>query len=268
MSTGQMDRAIHDCLDLGITTFDHADIYGGYTTEADFGLAFRKSAVARQSVQFISKCGIQYPSETRPLRVKHYQYDKDYIIWSVEQSLRNLGTDYLDVLLLHRPSPLMDAEIVAEAVSVLKESGKILAFGVSNFTPSQVRLIASATEIEAHQFECSLSSRDALFNGVLDDSLENKRFAMAWSPLGSFFKNDRDVNTKVSKTLERMAEQYNASISQILLAWILHHPAKIHPVIGTTRLERQKEAIGAAEIKLELQDWFELLEAAQGHQVP
>jgi predicted oxidoreductase len=268
MTQDEMSRAIHRCLDIGITTFDHADIYGGYTTEVDFGKAFKSSEVSRQAVQFISKCGIQYPSDARPLRVKHYQYDKDYIIKSVEQSLSNLGTDYLDVLLLHRPSPLMDPETVAEAVFTLKNSGKVLSFGVSNFTPAQVKLIASATEVEAHQFECSLSSREAMFNGVLDDSLANRRFAMAWSPLGNFFKNDSDSNTLIAQTLARMSERYNASKSQILLAWLLHHPARIHPVIGTTKPERQKEAVAATAIHLELQDWFELLESAQGHQVP
>ncbi|MDA8686006.1 aldo/keto reductase [Robiginitalea sp.] len=268
LSLNEMIRGIHQCLDFGISTFDHADIYGGYTTEAHFGRAYLESGVAREKVQFISKCGIQYPSESRPFRVKHYQYDKSYIVKSVEQSLRNLNTEYLDVLLLHRPSPLMDPETVAEAIFTLRESGKVLSFGVSNFSPSQVALISSAIEIEAHQFECSLSSREALFNGVLDDCIRHKRFAMAWSPLGNFFKNVGDSNTPISQTLHRIGERYDASKSQILLAWLMHHPAQIHPVIGTTKADRQKEALAALNINLELEDWFELLESAQGHQVP
>jgi len=148
LNTNQQASLINHCLSIGITTFDHADIYGGYTTEEGFGKAFAQSEIGRDTVQFISKCGIQYPVDTRENRVKHYQYDKDYIIWSVENSLKNLKTDYLDLLLLHRPSPLMHPDEIAEAIDELQAGGKIVDFGVSNFTPSQTDLIDTKATVQ------------------------------------------------------------------------------------------------------------------------
>lgn len=267
-STAQMDRLIHQCLEHGITTFDHADIYGGYTTEAEFGAAFSQSGVARESVQLISKCGIQYLCEARPIRVKHYQYDAPYIIASAEQSLRNLRTDYLDLLLLHRPSPLMDPAEVGEAFGRLRDSGKVRAFGVSNFTPSQIALIETAAQVEAHQFECSLTARQALHDGVLDDCMVHGRTAMAWSPLGSYFREEDTRKQQISGVMQGLCQKYGASESQLLLAWLMRHPAGIHPVVGTTEAGRLEEAMAATRLELELEDWFMLLVAAQGHKVP
>ncbi|MDG1571628.1 aldo/keto reductase [Robiginitalea sp. M366] len=268
LSTPEMTGLIGHCMELGIHTFDHADIYGGYTTEEAFGKAFAQSGIARDAVQMISKCGIQYPSAARPLQVKHYQYDRAYILWSAEQSLQKLGTEYLDLLLLHRPSPLMDPTEVAAAFEALSRSGKVRAFGVSNFTPSQIALIASAAPVEAHQFECSLTAREALFDGVLDDCLQHGRLAMAWSPLGSYFREASEAKARIDVVFETLKSKYEASENQLLLAWLMKHPAMIHPVVGTTRPERLKESLDATGITLELQDWFTLLEAAQGHKVP
>jgi len=268
LSTSEMDRLMKQCLELGITAFDHADIYGGYTTEADFGFAFSQSGIARESVQLISKCGIQYLCEARPVSVKHYQYDAPYIIASAEQSLRNLQTDYLDLLLLHRPSPLMDPAEVGEAFGRLRESGKVRSFGVSNFAPSQIALIETAVPVEAHQFECSLTARQALYDGVLDDCMVHGRTAMAWSPLGSYFREDDAQRLRISGVMEGLCKKYGASESQLLLAWLMRHPAGIHPVVGTTDPGRLKEALEATRLELELEDWFMLLVAAQGHKVP
>lgn len=268
LDTPAMAGLINHCLDIGIRTFDHADIYGGYTTEAAFGTALKESGAARENLELISKCGIQYLCESRPNRVKHYQYDKAYIVWSAEQSLKNLKTEYLDLLLLHRPSPLMHPAEVAEAFAVLRESGKVRAFGVSNFTPSQVALISAAAEVSAHQFECSLTAREALYNGVLDDCLQHGRMAMAWSPLGSYFRGEDPARERISGCLEGLTRRYGASENQLLLAWLMQHPAGIRPVVGTTRPERLKESLEACNLELELEDWFELLVAAQGHKVP
>lgn len=268
LKTGEMAGLIQRCLELGIHTFDHADIYGGYTTEAAFGKGFRESGMDRGSVQLISKCGIQYPSDARPLKVKHYQYDREYILWSVDQSLNNLKTEYLDLLLLHRPSPLMDPAEVAAAFEQLRVSGKVRAFGVSNFTPSQVALIESATEVSAHQVECSLTHRDALYDGVLDDCIRNARLAMAWSPLGSYFRETDAVKERIDACFTHLQGKYNASADQLLLAWLMRHPAKIHPVVGTTRPARLQAAMEASKMPLEREDWFEILVAAQGHKVP
>src|SRR5690554_45832 len=147
LSTKEQAALIQFCTENGNTTFDHADIYGDYTTEADFGKALIESDVQREEIQLISKCGIQYVGETRNNKIGHYNYSKEYIIWSAEESLRNLKTDYLDTFLLHRPSPLMEPNEIAEAITHLQESGKIIQFGVSNFTPSQVDLISDKIEV-------------------------------------------------------------------------------------------------------------------------
>lgn len=267
-STEDMIAQLHTTLEAGITTFDHADIYGDYTTEARFGKAFAKSGVERENIQLISKCGIQYVGETRDNKIKHYDYSKDYIIWSVEKSLSDLQTDYLDLLLLHRPSPLMQADEIAEAISQLKEEGKILNFGVSNFTPSQVDLINGKAEISANQIEFSLTQHSAMHDGSLDHMTLNNITPMCWSPLGSIFREENEATIRVKEVLKTLTEKYNATEDQLLLAWILKHPSGIHPVIGTTNKQRISNAVKAADIELELQDWFALLVAYQGHKVP
>ena len=268
LSTTQMAGLMNDCVAIGIHTFDHADIYGGYTTEADFGKAYSQSGIPRESIQLISKCGIQYISGARPVRVKHYEYGADYILHSATASLRHLRTDYLDLLLLHRPSPLMAPEEVAAAFASLRESGKVRAFGVSNFTPSQIRLIESAVPVEAHQFECSLTAEKALWDGTLDDCIIGRRMTMAWSPLGTYFRTSDPQRERIRSCIGPLCEKYNASETQLLLAWLLRHPAGIHPVVGTTRPDRLRESQEALHIDLELEDWFALLEASQGHKVP
>ena len=267
-TTSEMSNLIEDSLELGISTFDNADIYGGYTTEADFGEAFNQSNADRSKVQFITKCGIQYPSEQRPLEVKHYDYSAEHIIWSTEKSLQNLKTDYIDVLLLHRPSPLMDPKEIAKAFDHLKSQGKVKSFGVSNFTASQMSLLSSENLIEWNQIECSLTQLNSMFDDTLNYMSINQIGAMAWSPLGSYFKEDNDQNKRIKPLLSKMCSTYNASEDQILLAWLLHHPANIHPVVGTTQKERLKNAVDALSIKLKIQDWFLLLEASWGHKVP
>lgn len=265
---GQASR-MHTCLEAGITTFDHADIYGDYSTEEEFGHAFAKADIPRDNIQLISKCGIQYMGKGRPEnRVKHYQYDAEYIVRSAERSLKLLQTDYLDLFLMHRPSPLMQPEEMAQAAEKLKVSGKIKAFGVSNFTPSQTDLIAQAIPIAANQIEFSLTAFGAMYNGSLDHMMINEILPMAWSPLGNVFKENDDRSSRLRKAMESLCEKYNATKDQLALAWILKHPSGIHPVIGTTTPERIKGAVDALEIDLELQDWFELLVASQGHKVP
>lgn len=167
-NTNQMVEMINCCLENNITSFDHADIYGDYSTEMDFGKAYKQSGITREKIQIISKCGILLVSEKRTNTVKHYNYTKEYITWSVEQSLKNLHTDYIDLLLLHRPSPLMQPDEIAAAVDQLKSEGKILSFGVSNFTTSQIDLIESKTKIEFNQIAFSVTNNEAMLNGLLD----------------------------------------------------------------------------------------------------
>lgn len=259
---------INTCIEQGITSFDHADIYGDYTTETDFGNAFKQSNIARKDIQLISKCGIAYVSPNRSTKIKHYNYSKDYIISSAETSLKNLKTDYLDALLLHRPSALMDPNEIMEAIARLGQEGKIKSFGVSNFTPSQVDLISSEVPVEINQIEFSLTQNTAMFDGTLNQTMTNKMTPMAWSPLGFIFKEDTEQTRRIHKCLGDLLDKYKATEDQLLLAWILKHPSNIHPVIGTTNKQRIKGANEALRINLELEDWFSILVASQGHKVP
>ena len=268
LSKKDMIDLMHHCIDNKITTFDHADIYGAYTTEADFGKAYLESGIKREDIQLISKCGIQYLSENRDNKVKHYNYSKDYIIWSVEQSLMHLETDYLDLLLLHRPSPLMIAEEIAEAITILKKDGKINSFGVSNFTPTQMEMIGLRMDIDVNQVEFSLTQHSAMHDGTLDYMTTCGIKPMAWSPLGSVFREDNEQSRRIHKQLGQLMDKYNATEDQLLLAWIMKHPSGIHPVVGTTNKNRLKQAMEASKIDLELEDWFLILVASQGHKVP
>ncbi len=259
-----MIHLMNCCLENDISTFDHADIYGDYTTEASFGNAFANAKIAREKVQFISKCGIQ--TEARNT-IKHYDYSKKYIIWSVENSLKNLKIDYLDVLLLHRPSPLMQADEIAEAIEKLKSEGKIIDFGVSNFTPSQCELIQTRTKISCNQIQFSITDFDAMNNGSLDFMQINKIVPMAWNPLGSVFKTDSEKTSRIEKIANKLLEKYNVEIDVLLLAWIMKHPARILPVCGTTDEIRISKLMKVTEIEMDLEDWFGLYTASLGTKV-
>ena len=264
----EMEYVLEKTVEIGINTFDHADIYGGYTTEATFGAAFKNSSVNRESVFFISKCGIQMPCNERPLPVKHYDYSEEHIRISVENSLRHLNTEYLDVLLLHRPSPLMHAETIAKVTQELKREGKIRQLGVSNFTPSQMQLLQQEVRLEWNQLECSLTHEIGLFDGTLDHMKIHAIEAMAWSPLGSYFKKNEAKKERISKCMPALCEKYNCTEDQLLLAWLLNHPSNIHPVVGTTSVKRMALSKKALDITLEITDWFILLEASMGEPLP
>ncbi len=268
LSTDGMVNLMEECIDIGISTFDHADIYGGYSTEADFGNALVASGVSRDKIQLITKCGIQYVTEARKNKVKHYNYSSDYIIWSAETSLQNLRTDYLDLFLLHRPSPLMEPEEIANAIFMLTKAGKIREFGVSNFTPSQIAMLESAIPVSANQVEFSLTADSVMFDGTLDDCIQNNRMAMAWSPLGGYFQEESDQNQRIAEIMEEMRGKYQADASQLLLAWIMKHPASVFPVVGTTDPRRLLNSYYASKLELELEDWFLLHTASLGHKVP
>lgn len=267
-STTEMARMIHSCVENGMTTFDHADIYGGYTTEAEFGKAFTESGISRDKIQLISKCGIQHTVGDRPTKVKHYDYSKEYIIWSAENSLKFLQTDHLDVLLLHRPSPLMNPDEIAEAVEQLKSQGKIKAFGVSNFTNSQTELIRSRTEVYCNQIEFSATHLDPMLDGSFDYMMVNNIKPMAWSPIGIIFKEHNDQTHRLKLLLAQLVAKYGVSADVILMAWILQHPAGITPVSGSVSPERLKNQTKATQIKLELEDWFAVWTESIGNKVP
>ncbi|MFD2586645.1 aldo/keto reductase family oxidoreductase [Croceitalea marina] len=267
LSISEITDLMNYCVEVGITTFDHADIYGDYENETDFGKAYAKSGLDRSKIQLISKCGIQMTSG-RKNKVAHYQYDADYIIWSAEQSLKKLQTDYLDLLLLHRPSPLMQPDEIAEGIQKLMADGKIKAFGVSNFSPSQIAMLETRLSVTGNQVEFSLTHDQPMYDGTFDDCIAKNRMAMSWSPLGNYFREENEQNSRIKAVMEVLKEKYNADESQLLLAFILKHPVGIYPVVGTATKERLKASMEAVSIALELEDWFVLLEASKGEQVP
>jgi predicted oxidoreductase len=268
-----LERLIQTSLDRGITTFDHADIYGDHGNERLFGDVLRRNPSLKKSMQFISKCGIKFPSAHRPATwVKHYDTSKEHILWSVENSLTQLNTDHLDLLLIHRPDPLMSPVEIAEAFSELKHAGKVLHFGVSNFTPDQFDNLKSylSFPLVSNQIEISLFLPQPLFDGSLDNLMKHRASAIAWSPLGGgkFFTGENEIGSRVLNGLNLLAYKYQATPSQLLIAWLLRHPSQIFPVIGTTKTERVEESIKALEITIDRQDWFEMLKWVTGVDVP
>lgn len=268
LTSSQMANLIEVFMQNNITSFDLADIYGGYTTEASFGKALEKSKTDRTKVQLISKCGIQYVSESRNNKIKHYQYDKDYIIWSVENSLKNLRTDYLDILLLHRPSPLMEADEIAEAVAKLKADGKIIDFGVSNFTSFQTELIRTKTEVSYNQIQFSATNYEAMLDGSFDYMQIHNIKPMAWNPLGSVFRENTSQTRRLKELLANLVNKYGVGSDTILLAWIMKHPAKINPIAGTINTARIQNLHKATQLVLDKEDWFAIWVESQGHRVP
>jgi len=266
-SPAQYDQMIEECLDLGVTTFDHADIYGNYTTEAEFGEVLRVKPHLRDKMQLITKCGICMVSPARPLHtIKHYDYSAKHIIESVEQSLKNLQTDYLDVLLLHRPSPIMNPNEVMEAVEKLQSDGKIVEFGVSNFLIQHVAAIGNYLEVSYNQLEMSVHHLQSFNDGSVENAELNGITLMAWSPLGGD-KAGKIENAQLTEVLKKLAAEFECTEAEIKLAWLYNHPAFISPVIGTTNAAHVRQAVEAISIELSTQQWFEIWQAASGKEV-
>jgi predicted oxidoreductase len=268
LTTNEMESMIHICLENKITTFDHADIYGSYTTEEAFGKAFAGSQIAREKMQFISKCGIQMVAENRNNTIKHYDYSKEHIIASAERSLTNLQTDYLDVFLLHRPSPLMQADEIAEAVEKLKADGKIIDFGLSNFTTSQTDLIRQKTAVSYNQIQFSATNYEPMIDGSLDYMQIHNIRPMSWNPLGSVFRTDIPQTHRLKKLLATLVSKYGLGSDTLLLSWVLKHPAKVIPIAGTVNVARIQSLHKAVALELEKEDWFAIWSESMGEEVP
>jgi len=260
------------CIEQGITSFDHADIYGGYQNEAIFGEIIKERQDLRENIELISKCGICLTTENRPEnRIKHYNTTAEYIRQSVDNSLRNLNTEYLDLMLIHRPDPLMDYSEVADCLMSLKESGKVNYVGVSNFTPSQFDLLQSKLDIPlvTNQVEFSLMHINPIYDGTFNQSQKMEYKPMIWSPLagGRIFREDSEIAGRLRHSLHQLSEKYDASSDQIALSWILRNPANPIPILGTGNRERIVSAVNSMKLQLERQDWFELLRAVREHDV-
>lgn len=268
-TTGQYQQMIEQCIEIGLDEFDHADIYGDYTTEAEFGAVLKGNSSLRNKMKLITKCGIKMISPNRPLHpIKSYDTSSQHIKTSIETSLKNLNTDCIDTLLIHRPDTLMDPHEIAETITTLKQEGKIKHFGVSNFTTAQVELIHSFIKVEQHQVEISTTNLSAYHNGVLEQAQLKGIEIQSWSPLGNgLFDIKTEAHKRILDTAEQISFIHNTSVSSILLAFLYMHPAKIIPVMGTTKIERLIEAKGAMEINLSRTEFYQLWTAATGEEV-
>ncbi|TYR79839.1 aldo/keto reductase family oxidoreductase [Priestia megaterium] len=273
LSTDQTLALMEQCLDRGITTFDHADIYGNYSCESLFGQALAQKPSLRDSMQIVTKCGIKLTSEKYPERkINFYDTSKKHIIQSANQSLINLNTDYVDVLLIHRPDPFMNPEEVAEAFIQLKEEGKVRYFGVSNFKRSQFDMLQAFLpfSLVTNQLEISPTYLNHFDEGTIEQCQQHKLAPMAWSPLGggAIFTATDERSTRVRKKLEEIGAEIGAqSIDQVAYTWLLSHPANIMPIVGSGRIERIESAVNALELNMTRMQWFQILEASKGRPV-
>lgn len=270
MSAQQLVSFIEEHLDLGITTVDHADIYGGYQCEAAFGEAMKLSPALRQRMEIVTKCGIATTAKAEHA-LGHYITDRDHIVRSAEQSLTHLATDYLDLLLIHRPDPLMDADEVAEAFLALHQSGKVRHFGVSNFTPAQFALLQSRLPftLATNQVEISPVYQPLLLDGTLDQLQRLRIRPMAWSCLGGGRLFNDESFQPLRDELAQVAQELNAeTIEQVVYAWILRLPSQPLPIIGSGKIERVRSALAAEQLNMTRQQWFRIRKAALGYDVP
>ncbi|MDQ0996532.1 putative oxidoreductase [Phyllobacterium ifriqiyense] len=266
-------RLVHGAIDIGITSFDHADIYGNYGVEEAFGAGLQRWGGSRDTIELITKCDIMLISGARPEnRIKHYDTSSAHIRASVERSLKNLHTDYIDVLLLHRPDPLMDADDTARGLEDVVKAGKVRAVGVSNFLPHQFDLLASRLPfpLVTNQIEFSVKYVSPLTDGSLDHAQRLRYAPMIWSPLGggSLFTGEGVQEVRLRAALRDIASQLdNTDISAIAIAWLLRHPASLIPVLGSLKIDRLKTMATALDIELSRQQWFAILKASTGEDV-
>ncbi|MBP2171248.1 putative oxidoreductase [Erwinia toletana] len=270
MTPQQRVTFIEQHLELGITTTDHADIYGDYQCEAAFGEALRLVPSLRQKLELVTKCGIATTANPDH-KIGHYITESRHILHSAENSLRYFNTDYLDLLLIHRPDPLMDADEIAEAFIALHQSGKVRHFGVSNFTPAQFSLLQSRLPftLATNQLEISPLHQPLLLDGSLDQCQQLRIKPMAWSCLGggelftaAQYQPLRDELTAV------MDETAADNILQVVYAWVMRLPSQPLPIIGSGKIDRVRAAVRATEITLTRQQWFRIRKAALGYDVP
>ncbi len=263
---------IEQCADLGVSTFDHADIYGGYSVEGLFGDALALQPLLRDRLQIVTKCGIRPAVPARPEhRINSYDSSGAHITASVEQSLRALRTDRIDLLLIHRPDWLMDVGEVATAIDALKRAGKVLHFGVSNFSASQFALLDAATPLATNQIELHPLHLAPLDDGTLDQAQRLSRRPMIWSPLaqGRLLAGDESVAAqRVRWVLGSIAARLGCTPAGVAFAWLLRHPSRPLPVAGSRRIEALQEAVAALSLTLDAPTWYEIWQAGSGHQVP
>ncbi|OXX71278.1 oxidoreductase [Vibrio sp. V19_P1S1T109] len=261
-------------IELGISTVDHADIYGNYQCEKLFGEALALEPALREQIQIVTKCDINLCGAKTPQRkINHYDTSSAHIYQSVNNSLERLGVSEIDLLLIHRPDALMDADEVAEAFSELRKVGKVKHFGVSNFSPRQFELLQSrlGKPLVTNQVEMNPLNFDVVHDGTLDHLQTQRIRPMAWSCLagGEIFNGQTEQAKRVRSELEAIAQEIGAdSIDQVIYAWVLRLPSKPLPIIGSGKINRVKAAIAALDLELTREQWYRVWVAAKGHGVP
>lgn len=270
----EINRRLHVCLELGITTIDTAEIYGLYEVEQALGAALALSPGLRDKLEIVTKAGIYVPCSHHPeRRTAHYNASGARLVKSLEKSLRLLGTDRVELFLVHRPDWLTRADDTACGLNELARSGKIRAAGVSNYTASQFDLLNAQMEkpLATNQLEFHLLHHDPMHDGTFHQCEKLGVLPMAWSPLagGRLFDPNNEAARRLAAAAQSLAARHaGATLEQLAYAWILAHPSRPLPVVGTNKLERLKSAAHAEGITLEAEDWYALWEAAQGRRVP
>ncbi|MCE2908718.1 MAG: aldo/keto reductase [Burkholderiaceae bacterium] len=264
-------RWIEGAVELGITSFDHADIYGGYSVEALFGEALALAPGLRQRLQIVTKCGIRLPHPSRPgLAVKHYDSGAAHLQASVDASLAALRCGHIDLLLVHRPDPLTHPDEIARCFERLRAAGKVREFGVSNHTPAQFAALHRRIALVTHQVEFSALQMKALADGTLEQAADLDLPPMIWSPLGSgrLITGDDEHARRVRAALQLLAEAHGVSLATVALAWVMRHPSRPRPITGSGRLEALAEAVAATRLVLDREAWTSVWRASMGHDVP
>lgn len=270
-TTAERVRWIEQVLALGITSFDHADIYGGYAVEALFGQALAAAPGLRQRLQIVTKCGIKLVSPARPENTFHcYDSSRAHVRAAVERSLRHFGTDRIELLLIHRPDALMQPDELAATFAELEREGKVLAFGVSNHSPTQLTLLHRRHALVTNQIEFSPLQMRALVDGTLDQCTDLGLQPMIWSPLarGHVFTGDDEQARRVRAVLIELARRHGTSPATLAYAWILRHPSRPIPIAGSRRIEALNEAVAALKLRLSAEDWTQVWQASMGHELP
>ena len=265
VSYQSIEKKINFCIELGINTFDHADIYGNYQVEELFGKAIKQKSFKRDDIVISTKCGINPISDARPqYRVRHYDCSREHIFKSVKKSLANLQTAYIDILLLHHPDPLTDAGETADALTDLVKQGLVRFVGVANFTAHQQRLLKSRLQIPivTNHIELNLLKTQAITDGTIDFLKQQYSCPLAWSPLagGRLLDQNDESSYNIRVTLRKIAAKYHINEEQLAIAWLIKLGAL--PVVGTNKLQRIKNAATAVNVILDRQDWYEIYFAA------
>jgi predicted oxidoreductase len=261
---------IEQCIELGVTSFDHADIYGGYGVEGLFGEALALKPSLRDQIQLVSKCGIKLRSSRRPAHtIQHYDTSAAHIRASVENSLKELRTDHLDLLLIHRPDPLMDFDEVANIFSTLHAEGKVKEFGVSNFSRHQFEMLHKRIALVTNQVEFSPLHLDPMWDETFDGLQDKGIQPMIWSPLagGRLFSEGDASSERLRLKIKEIADELGKPFASVVFAWIMQLPCKPVPLTGTGRIEGVQVAMEATRFQLSRTQWFEILRAARGHEV-